>query len=221
MGHHSKIRVSAAFASTDKMRPGAGLFQLRMSRAGGNALHHPCQILAEVAQRLRALGIHLHLTRAHTVNHVPVERADEGLVVVGDVLIKAVKRGAGTTAAGHSHRGTGLVSQLGTGRVIQTVKQRTERTIRAGKIGRTSQHNGVNTVQLVIDIVIQLIIHAAATGLETLAAADAPLHSRSTNLHDFRLHSGSIHGLCNHGKSMERVTFGIRTTIDQKSFHAG
>ena len=213
MGHNCR-------ESADKMRPGAGFFQLRMRRAGGNALHHPCQILPQVAQRLRALSIHLHLTRTHAVNHVPVERADEGLVIVSDVLIKAVERGAGTATAGHSHRGTGLIGQLGTGRVIQAVKQCAEGAIRPGKIGGAPQHNGINAVQLVINVVIQLIIHAATAGLETLAATDAPLHRLCTNLHNFRLHTGGIHGLRHHGKSMERVAFCIRTTIDKKSFHA-
>ena len=203
------------------MRPGAGFFQLRMSRTGGNALHHPCQILPQVAQRLRALGIHLHLSGAHTVNHVPIERADERLVIVGDILIKAVERGAGAAAAGHCNGGAGLVGQFGTGRIIEAVKQCAEGAIRPGKIRRAAQHNGVNAVQLLINVVIQLIIHAAAAGLEALAAADAPLHRMGANLHNLRLHSGSVHGLCNHGKSMERVTFCIRTTIDKKSFHAG
>ena len=213
MGHNCR-------ESADKMRPGAGFFQLRMSRAGGNALHHPGQILPQVAQRLRALSIHLHLTRTHAVNHVPVERADEGLVIVCDVLIKAVERGAGTAAAGHSHRGTGLIGQLGTGRVIQAVKQCAEGAIRPGKIGGTAQHNGVNAVQLVINVVIQLIIHAATAGLEALAATDAPLHRLCTNLHNFRFDTRGVHSGSHHGERMIGIALGIGAAIDKKCFHA-
>ena len=192
-----------------------------MRRAGGDALHHPCQILPQVAQRLRTLGIHLHLPRSHAVNHIPVERTDKGLIVVGDILIEAVERGTGAAATSYSHRGAGLVGQPGTSRIVQAVQQGTKGAIRAGKIGRAPQHNGVNTIQLVINVVVQLIIHPAAAGLEALAAADAPLHRLGPDLHDFRLHPGGVHGLCNYGKSLKRVTFCIRTTIDKKCFHTG
>ncbi len=61
------------FFSADEMSPGAGLLRLRVRGTGRHALHHPGQVTAQLAQSLGALGIHLHLPRAHAIYHVPVK----------------------------------------------------------------------------------------------------------------------------------------------------
>ena len=175
--------------STDKMRPGAFFTQLGVGGAGGNALHHPGHVLPQMAEGLGALGIKLHLAGAHAVNHIPIERADKRLLIVGDVLIQAVQRGAGSAAACHGHRGTGLIGQFGAGRVIKAVQQGTEGAIRPRKIGGAANHNALDGIQLVVDIVIKLILHAAAAGFKTLAATDAALHRSRANLHNLRFHT--------------------------------
>ena len=202
------------------MRPGAFLSQLGVGGAGGNALHEPGHILPQVAERLHALGILLHLTGAHAVNHVPVERAHQRLLVVGNVLVEAVERGAGAPAASHGNGGTRLVGQLGTCRIVETVKQRAESTIRPGEVGGAADDNAANLIELVVDVVVKLVVHAAAAGLEAGPAADTALHRCCANLHNLCFHPCGIHGFGNHGKSLECVTICMRTTIDEKSFHA-
>ena len=90
---------------------GGALEALREAKEQGKIGH----ILAQEAERLHALGILLHLTGAHAINHVPVEGAHQRLLVVSDVLVEAVERGAGAAAAGHGNSGTRLIGQLGTG----------------------------------------------------------------------------------------------------------
>lgn len=206
-------------ASADEVGPGAFFTQLGVCGAGGNALHHPGHILPQVAEGLGALGIKLHFAGAHAVYHVPVEGADERLLVVGDVLVQAVQRGAGAAAAGHDHRGTGLIGQFGAGRVIEAVQQGAEGAVRPSKIGGAANHNAINGIELVVYVVVELILHAAAPGFEALAAADAPLHRSGANLHNLRFHPCGVHGRSHHAQSLECVTICIRTTIDEKSFH--
>ena len=61
------------FFSADKVRPGAGLAQLRVCRACSYTLHHPGHVLPQEAQGLGSFGIHLHLPRAHAIYHIPVK----------------------------------------------------------------------------------------------------------------------------------------------------
>lgn len=206
-------------ASADEVGPGAFFTQLGVGGARGNALHHPGHILPQVAEGLGTLGIKLHFAGAHAVYHVPVEGADQRLLVVSDVLVQAVQRGAGAAAAGHGHRGAGLIGQFGAGRVIEAVQQGAEGTVRPRKIGGAANHNAIDGIQPVVDIVIKLILHAAAACFEALAAADAALHRSGTNLHNLRFHPGGVHGRSHHAQSLECVTICIRTTIDEKRFH--
>ena len=101
--------LSCRGKSADKMSPGAGLGEGGMRRSCSHALHHPCHILAQVAEGLHAFGIFVYFTGPHAVNHVPVEGTDERLIVVGNVFVEAVERGAGATTARHGYGGTGFV----------------------------------------------------------------------------------------------------------------
>ena len=206
--------------SADEMRPGAGLLRLRMRGTGSHTLHHPGQVTAQLAQGLGPLGIQLHLARAHAINHIPVKGTHQRLVVVGDILVQAVQGGTGAAAAGHSHRGARLVGQLAAGGIIQAVQQCAEGAIRARKIRGAANHNTINGIQLVVDVVVKLILHTAAPGFEALAAAYAALHRGSTYLHNLRFHPGRVHGLRHHAQSLESIAICIRAAIDKKSFHA-
>ena len=201
--------------SADEVGPGAGFGQSGVRRAGGHALHHPCHILPQVAQGLGAFGIFMHLSGAHAVYHVPVEGADEGLIVVGDVFVEAVERGAGTTTARHGYGGSGFVGQLSAGGIVQPVQQGAERAVRSGKVGGAADDNTADFIELVVDVVVQGIVHAATSGFEAGAAADAALHRGSANLHYFGFHTSGVHALCHHFQRLEGVSIGMGTSVYQ------
>lgn len=202
-----------------KVRPGAGLIERRMSGALSNALHEPSEVATEVAHGLAPLGIHLHLSGAHAVYHVPVERADERLIIVGDVFVEPVQRGGGTPAACYGYGGTGLVGQFTAGRVVEAVEQGTERAIRPGKVGGTADDDGAGLVQLVVNGVVKLIVHTAAAGFQAAAATDAALHGLGAKLDDFCLRASRAEPLCHHVEGVESVACCVRTAIDEESFH--
>ena len=201
--------------SADEVGPGAGFGQSRVCRACGHALHHPCHVLPQVAQGLGAFGIFLHLSRAHAVNHIPVEGTDEGLVVVSDVFVEAVERGAGAATPSHGYGSAGFVGQLGPGRIVQSVQQGTKGAVRPGKVSGAADDDSADFIELVVDVVVQSIIHAAAPGFEAGTAADAPLHRGGANLHNFGFHPGGVHGFCHHGERLVGVTVRMRTPIDK------
>ncbi len=201
------------------MCPGAGLIERGVSGAVGDALHHPCQIAAEVAHGLAALRVHLDFTGAHAVNHVPVERADERLVIVGDVLVEAVECGRGTSATGHGNGGTGLVGQLAAGGVVQAIEQGTERAVGAGEVGGAADNDGIYLIEHVVNGVVKLIVHTAAAGFQTTTATDAPLNGLGSDLEDFSFGTAGAKSLCYHTEGVKSITVCIGTAINKKSFH--
>lgn len=191
-----------------------------MLRSLCDALHHPRQIAAEMAHGLATLGVELNLTGPHAVNHVPVEGTDERLVVVGDVLVEPVEGGGRPTATRYGDSGTGFIGQLAAGRVIQAVEQGTERTVRPGKVGGTADDNGVDLVEFVVNGVVELIIHAAATGFQAAAATDAALNSFGSQLDDFGFRTSGAKSLCDHAEGVECVARCVRAAVDEKCFHS-
>ncbi len=202
-----------------KVSPGTGLVERGVSRAAGNTLHEPCEVSTKIAHGLAPLGIHLHFAGAHAIYHIPVERADERLVIVGDVFVEPVQRGGSAAAARYSDGGAGLVGQFAAGGVVQAVQQGTERAVRPGKVGGAAEDDGAGFVQLVVNGVVQLISYAAAASFEAAAPADAALYGFCTKLDDFCLRAARAEPLCHHTEGVESVAGRVRTTIDEKRFH--
>lgn len=184
-----------------------------------DALHHPSQVTAEIAHGLAAFRVHLNFTGAHAVNHVPVEGADERLIVVGDVFIQSVEGGGGSAAPRYSDGGARLVRQFAAGGVVQAIEQGTQRTVRSGEVGGAADDDGIYLIQFFVYGIVKLVVYAAATGLQATAATDATLYGLRADLNNFGLCATGSKTVCYHTEGVESVTFCVRAAVDKKSFH--
>ena len=183
-----------------------------------DAVQHPGHVAAQLLHHGAALGVLEHLLGIGAVHHGPVRAVDQRHVEELGVLHQLIQRGGGAGAAGRAADGGGLVGQIFSACVRETVHEAGHVAGSGCVVHRAAEDETVGGLGL-FDGLVDYAAEHTAIAAAAAAAADAAAHGFAADVQDLSLHTGVVQFLCDEGQGGVGAALFVGAAVDEQNFH--